>query len=681
MAYQHLPTDVELFTTEVALLAAVRDDGIITYAVDTDKYYFRTNGAWVEHGAGGGSGETNTASNVGTAGVGLYKTKVGVDLRFKKLNAGSNKVSITDDVANDEVDIDVVPGNISHTALADKGTNTHAQIDTHIADATIHRSINDAGSGTTDLWSADKITTQLATKAASADLTSHTGNTSNPHSVTAAQVGNGTAQWNANKIQGVDVNSLAGISDGQILKYVAANSRFELASDATGGGGGEANTASNVGTGGVGVFKQKTGVDLEFKKINAGSNKITITDDTGNSELDIDVAQGNLDHGSIGGLADDDHTQYVLADGTRQITGTQNIVGQLNVDNIRTDGNTISATTGAVTITPAAGSALNLDDTNCTVDGGIVTITGQIDVDSLRLDNNRLKNFTGGALRLGSDIGNTYLHCGGGSYVYVTNGGDSNIAVNMGGSNNYMGLGPIGSAAISDPPDAKLHIRDTTSGATRVIQVDGYNGVAGVVLLRRAAGTIGQTALSSGDVIGGVHVVGKHDTGFSNVVGKAEFTTAENFLSTATGTRYAVQVTTIGATSSAEAFAIENDKTVVTVGNLKIGGQAYQTDTPTNTPSGTTQTIDWDSANAQILTLASATGNVTLTLNNGRSGASYVLKVIQHASSAKNIVWPAAVKWPGGTAPTISVGASAVDVITLWFDGTNYYGQFAQAFA
>ena len=61
-----------------------------------------------------------------------------------------------------------------------------------------------------------------------------------------------------------------------------------------GGGGGEINTASNVGVGGVGVYLQKSGVDLQFKNINAGSNKITVTNDPTNKEVDIDVAPTNL---------------------------------------------------------------------------------------------------------------------------------------------------------------------------------------------------------------------------------------------------------------------------------------------------------------------------------------------------------------------------------------------------
>lgn len=105
------------------------------------------------------------------------------------------------------------------------------------------------------------------------------------------------------------LTSLSGLSyTGNALKVIRVNAGetgFELAF-----GAGDVTSASNVGTAGVGLFKQKTVTDLEFKKINAGSNKVTITDDTGNDEVDIDINQANIDHGSIAGLGDDDHTQY-----------------------------------------------------------------------------------------------------------------------------------------------------------------------------------------------------------------------------------------------------------------------------------------------------------------------------------------------------------------------------------
>lgn len=66
------------------------------------------DGVLVQVGPGSGSGEANTASNEGTAGVGVFKIKTGVNLEFKNINAGSSSVTITDDVTEDEVDIDVV---------------------------------------------------------------------------------------------------------------------------------------------------------------------------------------------------------------------------------------------------------------------------------------------------------------------------------------------------------------------------------------------------------------------------------------------------------------------------------------------------------------------------------------------------------------------------------------------
>jgi hypothetical protein len=59
--------------------------------------------------------------------------------------------------------------------------------------------------------------------------------------------------------------------------------------DASGGGSGEVNTGSSLGAGEGAVFKQKTGVDLEFRSIKAGTN-VTITQD--GSEITINSSGG-----------------------------------------------------------------------------------------------------------------------------------------------------------------------------------------------------------------------------------------------------------------------------------------------------------------------------------------------------------------------------------------------------
>ena len=56
-----------------------------------------------------------------------------------------------------------------------------------------------------------------------------------------------------------------------------------------GGTGGEVNTASNIGTAGIGLFQQKAGVDLQFRNIEAGSSLITVTLDSGNNAIKIDT--------------------------------------------------------------------------------------------------------------------------------------------------------------------------------------------------------------------------------------------------------------------------------------------------------------------------------------------------------------------------------------------------------
>lgn len=115
--------------------------------------------------------------------------------------------------------------------------------------------------------------------------------------------------------------------------------------------------------------------------------------------------------------------------------------------------------------------------------------------------------------------------------------------------------------------------------------------------------------------------------------------------------------------------------------NINLTGCQIASTIPTTlTTSGTTMTVDWNTGGVQVIDLQGASGNVTLTLSNPMVGGSYAIKFIQ-SSTARNVIWPGTVKWPGGIAPTISVANDAIDVVTLLWDGTIYMATYQQAYA
>jgi hypothetical protein len=77
--------------------------------------------AWSVVGGSGGSGEINTASNLG-AGTGLFSQKVGVDLRFKSLAQGAN-ISIT----SDSTTVTIAATAPTHSTLAGLSSDDHTQ--------------------------------------------------------------------------------------------------------------------------------------------------------------------------------------------------------------------------------------------------------------------------------------------------------------------------------------------------------------------------------------------------------------------------------------------------------------------------------------------------------------------------------------------------------------------------
>ena len=94
--------------------------------------------------------------------------------------------------------------------------------------------------------------------------------------------------------------------------------------------------------------------------------------------------------------------------------------------------------------------------------------------------------------------------------------------------------------------------------------------------------------------------------------------------------------------------------------------------------TGTSQTLSLTSGTFQTATL---TGNCTFTMPTATAGKSFILILTQDGTGSRTATFTS-VKWPGGTAPTITTTATTGrDILTFVSDGTNWYGTIAQAFA
>jgi hypothetical protein len=92
---------------------------------------------------------------------------------------------------------------------------------------------------------------------------------------------------------------------------------------------------------------------------------------------------------------------------------------------------------------------------------------------------------------------------------------------------------------------------------------------------------------------------------------------------------------------------------------------------------GATITFNASNGSNAVVTLG---GNRTLAFSNTRTGAYYTLRVIQDGTGSRTLTMPASVKVIGGGAGvvTLSTAANSVDLISFYFDGTNYWTSFGQ---
>jgi hypothetical protein len=83
-------------------------------------------------------------------------------------------------------------------------------------------------------------------------------------------------------------------------------------------------------------------------------------------------------------------------------------------------------------------------------------------------------------------------------------------------------------------------------------------------------------------------------------------------------------------------------------------------------------------ANGTVQT-ATMTGNCTFTMPSVAAGKSFVLILSTGSGSYTGTF--TSVKWPSGTAPTLTTTASKWDILSFFSDGTYWYGSALQAFA
>jgi len=132
-----------------------------------------------------------------------------------------------------------------------------------------------------------------------------------------------------------------------------------------------------------------------------------------------------------------------------------------------------------------------------------------------------------------------------------------------------------------------------------------------------------------------------------------------------------VNITSAYRIGGTEVFTVNKDLTNVRTANFTIeyvnGSQA-----------GPNYTVNWNNGQKQRITL---TGNVTLAFTAPAGVGNFLLRIIQDGTGSRTITWPASVRWPGGTLPTLSTGANSVDIVTFYYNGTNYYGVASLNFA
>jgi hypothetical protein len=385
----------------------------------------------------------------------------------------------------------------------------------------------------------------------------------------------------------------------------------------------------------------------------------------------------------------------------QNVAQTITFVGDDSTGTAVNSGETIMIAGGTGLTSVVSGDTITLD-----IDSTVTTLTGSQELTNKTLTTPKIDLIKDAN---GNEILSFSTTASATDYLVVKNGIGTGVPLHIYAEGDSANIGvhlqPKGSGifTISDGTDFNkgIRFRSSSSAASAITLIDAVSTAGRVVTLPDATDTLVGRAttdtltnksisLTTNTITGTViTIVGDDSTGTAvnigetfKIAGAGSVTTAvSGDTLTITGSKD-IDVNSI---TSSDSSAIQINDAINVSGAGTFHGSvrfnAGYTEKINTLTSSSTITVNCAAASIHTVTLAVSTGFVITGLP---TGGTVTLIITQGGSGSYTATFgtdtSTTVKFPGG-APTLSTAVGAIDVVTIFNDGTNYLGNIAKAYA
>ena len=232
------------------------------------------------------------------------------------------------------------------------------------------------------------------------------------------------------------------------------------------------------------------------------------------------------------------------------------------------------------------------------------------------------------------------------SLIYDNSGSDVTVSVSA--------LAGAGSAAgINSPTFTGIPAAPTASSGTNTTQI----ATTAFVTTGLATGLATKLPLAGGTMTGSLEI----STGTYNIIGRDSTSNAATFAVDHEG------IAQFGVISGASSNIILNGSTGIASFSGAVTADSYKT------PAQAVSALAIDLATGNYFTKTIA-GNSTFTFTNPPASGTVGSFTLELTHSSGTVAWPASVKWPADTAPTLTAGKTHLFVFVTDDGGTRYRG-------